>query len=601
MIQPARAPAPAPGWHATMSSSILWPIHVIAAVLAAWALSLIWRGAVGVRRKAERRCPACDADMQSVKGRTCPACSHLASTERRLHARCGQSLADVALGVLAMAGAVGVLVSKALARMWVGGGAFTVDWTELVFQCLFGGFVAMAIWTVALAIRGDRSRGRARCPHCWYSMDGVDSLQCPECGREAPGKKALFRTRRRWRRAAALAAVFLLIAGATWCVPTAIKHGVVALVPTRVLVWAMPWAPPGWLYNPAEPEDDFSLAGRMNKWDEAAGELAMSDAMRMRVVRRVCLLLPRMSRDEFDERIFPLLDNVYYDPQSLEARPLLTDEAIHALWSATGPGFDHAWPLVAGLLESFPEATHGRDAQVADLVMHESADLQRTAVVRLFHPENPTPSTARHLARARDLMFQTRDRAVQFWATRGLAERVDSNPEIAEDFERIMASGDLPRIHLAVNALGRVQTPKACDLLVLAVENPDPQIATVAATHLLHDFGDSDDAVAAVQRRLLREEAAAWDLVTRIAARETLCGLFAASLLPPPDDDTRLARIIEEVAKANTYWSYMTETLEDWAGDTARPRRAALARRVLERTRELESGEHELLEDSDEH
>lgn len=35
------------------------------------------------------------------------------------------------------------------------------------------------------ALLWDRARGRRRCPKCWYDMSGVDSLRCPECGREA--------------------------------------------------------------------------------------------------------------------------------------------------------------------------------------------------------------------------------------------------------------------------------------------------------------------------------------------------------------------------------------------------------------------------------
>src|SRR5262249_34831615 len=45
----------------------------------------------------------------------------------------------------------------------------------------------------------DRSRGRRRCPRCWYDMMGVPGRRCPECGREARAEARLYRTRRRWR------------------------------------------------------------------------------------------------------------------------------------------------------------------------------------------------------------------------------------------------------------------------------------------------------------------------------------------------------------------------------------------------------------------
>jgi hypothetical protein len=48
---------------------------------------------------------------------------------------------------------------------------------------------------------GDRSKGRVRCPKCWYDMRGtVPKLECPECGHDARQERRLHNTRRRWRR-----------------------------------------------------------------------------------------------------------------------------------------------------------------------------------------------------------------------------------------------------------------------------------------------------------------------------------------------------------------------------------------------------------------
>ncbi len=50
---------------------------------------------------------------------------------------------------------------------------------------------------------GDRSKGRARCPKCWYDMRGPrpgrEGLACPECGYDARKERQLYKDRRRWR------------------------------------------------------------------------------------------------------------------------------------------------------------------------------------------------------------------------------------------------------------------------------------------------------------------------------------------------------------------------------------------------------------------
>ena len=56
---------------------------------------------------------------------------------------------------------------------------------------------------VVYALFFDTSRGRRRCPRCWYDMRGVSGLRCPECGHEARAEQDLLRTRRRFGLAAA--------------------------------------------------------------------------------------------------------------------------------------------------------------------------------------------------------------------------------------------------------------------------------------------------------------------------------------------------------------------------------------------------------------
>ncbi len=110
-------------------------------------------------------------------------------------------------------------------------------WTWLLWSCsaLLG---LAAVFTLYRALFHDRSRGRRRCPRCWYDMAGIPTLQCPECGRHARRERSMFKTRRRWGRAAAgLLLAYLAYAAAT--APRSVRAGGwSALVPTPLLLLA---------------------------------------------------------------------------------------------------------------------------------------------------------------------------------------------------------------------------------------------------------------------------------------------------------------------------------------------------------------------------
>ena len=64
---------------------------------------------------------------------------------------------------------------------------------------------------VCRGLWGDRSKGRPRCPNCWYDMRGsLPSLVCPECGHDARHERRLHSNRRGWRRIAVGLVVVLL-------------------------------------------------------------------------------------------------------------------------------------------------------------------------------------------------------------------------------------------------------------------------------------------------------------------------------------------------------------------------------------------------------
>lgn len=95
-----------------------------------------------------------------------------------------------------------------------------------------------AITTLAWSLFWDRSRGRLRCPRCWYDMSGGAPLTCPECGTTVTSERRLRRTRRR-RRWALLAVVGAAGAVALALTPRVQRDGWTALVPDSLLITAM--------------------------------------------------------------------------------------------------------------------------------------------------------------------------------------------------------------------------------------------------------------------------------------------------------------------------------------------------------------------------
>jgi hypothetical protein len=96
---------------------------------------------------------------------------------------------------------------------------------------------AGGVWLLYRALLQDRSRGRRRCPRCWYDLEGVTGGVCTECGRAIVERK-VHRTRRYSKQAAAGLAL-LAAACIVWRVPYAVRQGswwALAPMPVMVLV-----------------------------------------------------------------------------------------------------------------------------------------------------------------------------------------------------------------------------------------------------------------------------------------------------------------------------------------------------------------------------
>ncbi|MGE3106810.1 MAG: HEAT repeat domain-containing protein [Phycisphaerales bacterium] len=176
---------------------------------------------------------------------------------------------------------------------------------------LAGGTLALvAIVLTIWSIRGDRARGRRRCPACWYDMALVPGITCPECGKSARRERRLFRTRRRWR-VLMFSIMLLLLGAATWLSPLAWSGAWIHYTPPVVLriatypfsseadarfkaAWPVPLsgaAPvPSFPFSSPATAPPYSLPPGMTTWDK----LVLARACRAQILplRRISEQLP---------------------------------------------------------------------------------------------------------------------------------------------------------------------------------------------------------------------------------------------------------------------------------------------------------------------
>ena len=123
----------------------------------------------------------------------------------------------------------------------------------------------LAIWLLYRSLLHDRSRGRRRCPKCWYDMSGTGSLTCSECGATYTRERKLFKTRRRWRWAM-VSLVLSLASAAGMLAPKVQRDGWVGSMPTTALILAAPWCDPD--HSSLEEQIVAVLLGRTGRlWD----------------------------------------------------------------------------------------------------------------------------------------------------------------------------------------------------------------------------------------------------------------------------------------------------------------------------------------------
>ncbi len=135
-----------------------------------------------------------------------------------------------------------------------------MGYTVPIIWAVLALFAALTVLLLYLGLFQDRSRGRPRCPKCWYNMTGAPSLVCPECGHDARSPKRLHRTRRR-RWAIALSVLTAFCCYYSWLVRVRVvelqEPIAIALRPTSYLLATLP---------KAQPVQLIQLGGRANRF-----------------------------------------------------------------------------------------------------------------------------------------------------------------------------------------------------------------------------------------------------------------------------------------------------------------------------------------------
>lgn len=348
-----------------LALSILW---ILAAFVTLWGLSLVWRGLWPRAKSGERRsCPSCG---KGVEGLVCGGCGYEGESDREFRRPRNWRLI---LGgwIPVVAGIVAGFVAEAV-RGWASDGYDSDEgWSLGPVQAAAVGVAVFAVVLGVWAWRGDRSRGRRRCPKCWYDMSG-SKLVCPECGHDAKVVKRLYRPRRR-KRGLIGAAALLVLAYGVWIAPRVREGGPVAAVPTWVLIAGLPWWP-DWLTieDRGNYEEDWTLSGRF-LYDRMWGieEWALRHRARWAIkrgpgVRQINRIAEFLDEEE-DKDLSPVLGRALL--RALVGSNRKEVEAVPDV----GMG---VWRLL-GRVE--PELIRSHQPQLMNLIADENVDVSWTA------------------------------------------------------------------------------------------------------------------------------------------------------------------------------------------------------------------------------
>ncbi len=235
--------------------SILW---TLTSLLSLWGLSLIYRG-LRANRNARHSltCPSCRKPCSEL---SCSHCGYEGQSPRDF--RHPRNWRLTLSGLLPLTAAAISAFLAEVVRSWFSFNDSNPADSFSPFQAASLGIFIFALIVAIWSYRGDRSRGRRRCPKCWYDMSG-SQLICPECGHDAKVVKNLYRPRRR-KRGILIGLCISLAAYGVWIIPRIHAGGPVAAIPTWVLIAGLPWFPDSFILESSSgsADEDWTLGGR---------------------------------------------------------------------------------------------------------------------------------------------------------------------------------------------------------------------------------------------------------------------------------------------------------------------------------------------------
>ena len=167
-------------------------------------------------------------------------------------------LAIMLMFISAAAAVLGALMALYIERQYGSGSG----WVSTV-GFIGGSFGLFAICLIIWAVVGDHSRGRVRCPKCWYDMSAATGLLCPECGHTVKNVKQ-FKKSRRPRWAFVLAVMLLGLGGVGVGLNDRVRHrGYLAIMPDWMMLMGWESYPDHWVYDTGASRQDSSLAERI--------------------------------------------------------------------------------------------------------------------------------------------------------------------------------------------------------------------------------------------------------------------------------------------------------------------------------------------------